>query len=119
MKRLAIGLGLLLLCARPALAQDSLVVVHNGMLTGNDYLSYSVSAQRAYVAGIVDGMLLAPLFGAKERSTAWFVDCVQGMTDVEIRAIIGNYLQAHPVLWKNQMHALVYSALFAACRPQK
>jgi hypothetical protein len=43
---------------------------------------------RAYAMGIVDGMLLAPLFNAPKQDLSWFANCVEGMKDTQVVGIL-------------------------------
>ena len=40
-------------------------IIHNGYFKGNDYVNWEKRDRAIYVAGLVDGMLLSPFFGAQ------------------------------------------------------
>lgn len=71
--------------------------------------------QRSYVAGALDGMFLAPLFGAPKAKLEWIENCTVGMTDAQIAAMVSKYLTDHPETWHQQAHIAVYAALKAPC----
>ena len=46
------------------------VVIHNGFITGEQYLRLADSARHNYVMGLIDGIFLAPMLGGSERRTS-------------------------------------------------
>jgi len=86
----------LLLVTFAAHAQIRTVTIHNGFATGEEYLKMNETEQRAYAMGSVNGMLLAPLFGAPKWELRWFERCLEGMTDSQVAAILAEYLRDHP-----------------------
>jgi len=120
MKRTFLATVVLLFAVTPpALGQDDPVAIKSGFVDGNGYRAFSGFEKRAYAMGLIDGYFLAPLFGAPKRRLEWLERCVVGMTDVQLVAIIDKFLQDHPERWHDGMHALVYSAMFEACRPYR
>ena len=91
------------------------VVIHNGFITGQQFRDLPDVARKFYAAGIVDGVFLAPLFGASKPRLEWLEGCVVGMTDVQIAAIISKYLDDNPARWHQSVHAAAYSALRQSC----
>jgi hypothetical protein len=91
------------------------VLIQNGFGTGEEYLKMSPLEQRAYAMGIVNGMLLAPLFGAPKDRMFRFESCVTGMTDSQVAAILTKYLRDNPGRWHETPHAPMYTALMKAC----
>ncbi len=77
----------------------------------------SEQRRRAYAIGITDGIMLAPLFGAPsdgQKLTA-FNNCVTGMSDIQIAAIVAKFLQEHPERWNESLHAAVFAAMTQSC----
>jgi hypothetical protein len=105
------------------------VSVHNGFIAGQEFRELSERDRCRYAAGLVDGMFLAPLFGAPKRTTfkpkqmpptsraEWLEACVEGMTDTQVAAIISKYLADHPARWHESVGPLAYSALIDSCPP--
>jgi hypothetical protein len=95
------------------------VSVHNGFLRGEEYLHLDAGTQRGYEMGIVDGMLLAPLFGAPATWDGTKIEplanCITGMTDTQVAAIISKFLRDHPERWNQNLHVVVFSAFKQAC----
>lgn len=87
------------------------VLIHNGFGTGQDYIKMSSSEKRAYAMGSVNGILLAPLFGAPKEKMQWFELYVENMTDVQVAAILSKYLEHNPGRWHDGLHVLIYSAI--------
>jgi len=111
-------IGLVLLVLAPIVHSEEGVLIHNGFLTGKDYLEMSSSQQKAYAAGVTNGMLLAPLFGAPKERLTWFESCVTGMTDIQVGAILKKYLENNPGRWHESSHITMYSAMLNACSKQ-
>lgn len=105
----------LFLTTSAAHAQTRTVTVHDGFITGETYLKWDKSYQDAYVMGIVDGMFLAPLFGAPERNVTWLEHCLVGMSDTQVAAILAKYLRDHPERWHESVHVPMYSAMKDIC----
>jgi hypothetical protein len=95
--------------------QSRPVFVHDGFITGQEFRKMSEDLRRSYAMGIIDGMLLAPLFGARTAKTEWIDSCVVGMSDEQVTAIIMKYLERNPARWHERLHTTVYSAMIEAC----
>lgn len=104
---------------RPVLArqadQANGIVIHNGFLTGQDFRDLPDLRKRSYAAGLIDGLFLGPLFDAPKSSLGWLENCVEGMTDGQVSAIISKYLDDNPGRWHQPVHGAAYSALLAVC----
>ncbi len=92
-------------------AAEQGVLIHNGFGTGQDYIKMSPSQKRVYAMGAVNGILLAPLFGAPKEKVQWFESYVENMTDVQVAAILAKYLEDNPGRWHDGLHILMYSAI--------
>jgi len=99
------------LVAATLFAAEEPVWIHNGFGTGGDYVKMSESQKRAYAMGAINGMIIAPLFGAPTYEMQWFESYVENMTDVQVAAILSKYLQDNPGRWHDGLHVLMYSAL--------
>lgn len=97
-----------------AAAKDS-VYVKSGFLTGNTFRSLGSVEKLGYAKGFIDGVLVAPLFGAPKVELLRTEQCVVGMTDEQVVAILNKFLADNPGRWQEQMNALSYSALKSAC----
>jgi hypothetical protein len=112
-------LALFTLFAFSGFSQEG-IHVHNGFLKAEEYVHMNDGRQRDYAMGIVDGMLLAPLFGAP---TAWrdgqkigaFGNCITGMTDTQVAAIISKFVRDHPERWNDPLNAVAFTAMTQAC----
>lgn len=95
--------------------ENEVVIIHTGFITGQKFRDLSELQKRSYAAGMLDGMLLAPLFGAAKERTGWFEACVTGMSDEQLAAILSKYLSDNPTRWHESVHLLFYSALHSTC----
>ena len=91
------------------------VTIKNGFGSGEDYLKMGPSEQRAYAMGVVNGMLLAPLFGAPKNKMLQIENCVVRMTDSQVAAILAKYLRDNPGRWHETPHVPMYAALVESC----
>jgi len=94
-------------------AQD--VYIHNGFIRGNDYRSWNATEKNRYAVGVIEGMLLAPLFGAPKEQLSWLEECAAGMNSRQIIAILDRFLDDNPARWHEYMHTLAYTAMNDAC----
>lgn len=91
------------------------VVIHNGFVTGEQYLNMSELRQSAYAMGVIDGLFLGPLFEASKTKLSRFERCLEKMTDTQVAAILTRYLQDRPVSWHESAHVAFYNALNDNC----
>jgi uncharacterized membrane protein YphA (DoxX/SURF4 family) len=109
------AIALLSLLAAAAFAASGTGTVHNGFVTGSQFMSSLPVEKRAYAAGVIDGMLLAPLLGAPKSELSWFEGCVEGMTNEQIAAVLEKQLRDNPASWHLSAHGSMFAALYAAC----
>jgi hypothetical protein len=117
MKKLSILL--VVTAAIMAFAVDENVEIHNGFGTGQAYIKMDESEKRTYAMGAINGMLLAPLFGAPKDRTKWFESYIENMTDEQVAAILTKFLRDNPGRWHEGLHALMYSAIRDAYRKSR
>jgi len=115
--RLLVLLLLLGVIGSSQYVHEQYVHVHNGFLIGQEYLDYDARTQQGYAMGVVDGMWLAPMFGAPDGGTKLksLGACMEGMYNVQIKAIIDKFLKDHPERWNDQMHLVAFTAMTEAC----
>lgn len=103
--------------AGPARAEETKGVrIHGGFVTGNQYRDMTGIQKRAYVAGLLDGMLLAPAFGGDELRMAWFLACTDRIGVIKLRAAINTYVRENPDSHDKKSAAHMYRAVRGACR---
>jgi len=98
-----------------SVSAESAVSIKTGLGTGEAYLNMSSREQRAYAIGVVNGMLLAPLFGAPKEKMLRIESCLVGMTDTQVAAILTKYLRENPGRWHETPHVPMYAALIETC----
>jgi hypothetical protein len=86
-----------------------------GFGTGQDYVEMSASDKRVYAMGALNGMLVAPLLGARRQDVAWLEDCVPRMTDEQVAAILTKYIRERPGEWHLPLNILTFQAMSATC----
>lgn len=102
----------------PAASQDysgPSVYVKNGFHTGTTYLQLSHEQRAGYAAGLLDGIFVSSVLGAKGDVLDRLQNCAVGMSDIQLVAVFDKYLRDNPGRWHQSMHVLGYSALLAAC----
>ena len=92
------------------------VLIKTGFITANDYLSYAPQRKRAYAVGFIDGMLVAPFFSAPKSELSWVENCIVGMTDYQVAAILDKYLRDNPARWHESMNILAWNAIKDGCK---
>ncbi|HJT26959.1 MAG TPA: hypothetical protein VJ784_06055 [Pyrinomonadaceae bacterium] len=91
------------------------IKISPGFFTAKDYLDMSDTEKRAYVTGQMNGMLVAPFFGAPEENLAWIKTCSGKMSDEQLAAILSRYIrdQSNP---QANLNVVTFNALREACR---
>src|SRR6478736_6638527 len=117
MKRLIFVL-LILMCIDSYASQQQ-VTISRGFFTGKDYFEMSDTEKRAYATGAVNGMLVAPFFGAPEERLAWFKTCTAKLSDEETAAILTRYLSSNPDQLGMSLNVVTFNALKDACDKRK
>ena len=90
---------------------EKTVVIHNGLGTGKDYLKMSAPQKDAYVRGAVNGMLIAPFFGAPVEKMNWFEKYVEAMDVGQTVDLLTKYLQNNPASLDEGLNTLMYLAI--------
>ncbi len=114
MKRLLVLLALLLFVN--VYANQQTVKISPGFFSGKDYLDMSDTEKRAYVTGQVNGMLVAPFFGAPEENLSWLKSCGSKMSDEDLAAIISRFIRDQPGQTQTNLNVVTFNALREACR---
>jgi hypothetical protein len=83
--------------------------------SGTSYRELDSTTRGWYVRGLVDGFLGAAQFGGDENLVVAFSKCLDGMTSIEIEALVDKYLAEHPALLRKGMHALAANAITESC----
>jgi hypothetical protein len=92
------------------------VNVQNGFITGTVFREWPEVQQDRYVMGLLDGMFLAPLFGAPEPNMSRLRQCVVGMGDRQLSEMLRLHLAQHPEIWHQSAHGTMFAALAEKCR---
>lgn len=91
------------------------VEIRNGFYTGSTFRDSQTTSKRAYAAGLMDGMLLAPLFGAPKASMYRLENCIANMTDEQLAAILSKELEEHSESWQGGAHVAMYRGMISRC----
>ncbi len=111
MKSNFIAFLLIFLAASTLLSAGNIIPIHNGFYTGQDYIEMSESQKRAYAVGAINGMLIAPIFGAPKNEMRWLESYIENMTDKQVAAILSKFLQDNPGRWHDGLQILTYVAV--------
>lgn len=114
MKRLLPFLALIAVAS--VYASQQTVKISPGFFTGKDYLDMSDTEQRAYITGEINGMLVAPFFGAPEENLNWLKTCSAKMSDEQLAAILTKFLRDQPDQMQTNLNVVTFNALRAACQ---
>ena len=97
-------------------ANQQTVKISPGFFSGKDYLDMSDTEKRAYVTGEINGMLVAPFFGAPEQNLAWLKTCSSKMSDEDLAAILSRYIRDQPGQMQINLNVVTFNALREACK---
>jgi hypothetical protein len=89
--------------------------VQNGFLNGSSYLENPEGARMDYVMGLMDGLFISPLFGASEDAMQRVKDCLYGMNDMQVQAMLDKHISGHPERWHDPAGVLFYRVLLQTC----
>jgi len=96
--------------------QQTTVKISPGFFTGKDYLDMSDTERRAYVTGEINGMLVAPFFGAPEENLNWLKTCSGKMSDEQLATILTRFIRDQPNQMQSNLNVVTFTALRDACR---
>ena len=113
MKRL---LPLIALVAVSVYANQQTVKISPGFFSGKDYLDMSDTEKRAYVTGEINGMLVAPFFGAPEENLNWLKTCSSKISDEELAATLARFIRDQPGQMQTNLNVVTFNALREACK---
>jgi len=91
------------------------VKISPGFFAAKDYLEMSDTEKRAYVTGQINGMLVAPFFGASEENLNWLKTCSSKMSDEQLASILTRYV-AEQTNQQQNLNVVTFNALREACR---
>ena len=97
-------------------ANQQTVKISPGFFSGKDYLEMSDTEKRAYVTGEINGMLVAPFFGAPEENLAWLKTCSTKMSDEDLAAILSRFIRDQPGQMQTNLNVVTFNALREACK---
>lgn len=97
-------------------ANQKKVTISGGFFTGKDYLEMSDTEKRAYATGGINGMLVAPFFGAPEENLNWLKTCTGKMSDEQLAAILTRYIREQPNHLDSNLNVVTFNAIRDACR---
>ena len=91
------------------------VSISRGFFTGRDYFEMSENEKRAYATGAINGMLVAPFFGAPDERMTWLKTCTGKLSDEQVASIISVYINADPARLDQSLNVLTFSSFKFAC----
>jgi len=108
----------LLMCINSYASQER-VTISRGFFTGKDYFEMSDTEKRAYATGAINGMLVAPFFGAPEERLTWLKTCTGKMSDEQTASILSNYINNDSSQLNMSLNVVTFYALKDACDKMK
>jgi hypothetical protein len=99
-------------------AHQQKVTISAGFFTGKDYLEMTDTERRAYATGGINGMLVAPFFGAPEENVSWLKTCSAKMPDEQIAGILTRYIREQPNQMDTNLNVITFNAMRDACKKQ-
>lgn len=96
-------------------ADQQRVSISRGFFTGGEYLDMSDTEKRAYATGAINGMLVAPFFGAPQERVDWLKNCSAPLSDEQTAAILTRYISDQPGRLNLSLNVLTFEAMRTAC----
>ena len=118
MKRILLPLAILLSLAG-VYANQQRVNIGPGYFTGKDYLEMSDTERRAYATGAINGMLVAPFFGAPDDNLGWLKSCTAKLADDDVAAILTRYIRENEGQLNYNLNVVTFNAIRNACPKTK
>ena len=100
-------------------AHQQTVHIGPGFFTGKDYLEMTDNERRAYATGAINGMLVAPFFGAPEDNLNWLKTCTGKLSDEDIAAMLTRYIRENESQSSFNLNVLTFNAMRSACPKTK
>jgi len=100
-------------------ARQQRVSIGAGFFSGKDYLEMTDNERRAYATGAINGMLVAPFFGAPEDNLNWLKSCTVKMSDEDIAGILTRYIRENENQSNYNLNVVTFNALRNACPKTK
>ncbi|HEX3248372.1 MAG TPA: hypothetical protein VHS05_03015 [Pyrinomonadaceae bacterium] len=97
-------------------ANQQRVKISPGFFTGKDYLDMSDTEKRAYATGEINGMLVAPFFGAPEENLNWLKTCTGKLSDEQLATILTRFIRDQPDQMQVNLNVVTFNAMRDACR---
>ena len=117
MKRVVLIVTLLIFMNSYASQQP--VSISRGFFTGKDFFEMSDTEKRAYATGAINGMLVAPLFGAPEERVGWLKSCSANLSDEQLSSILTRYINDDPRQSTMSLNLVTFNAMKDACEKLK
>ena len=92
------------------------VSISGGFFTGKDYLEMSDTERRAYATGAINGMLVAPFFGAPPENLNWLKTCTGKMSDEQLAAVLTSYIHDQPNNLQANLNVVTFNAIQQTCK---
>jgi len=100
-------------------ASQQTVHIGPGFFTGKEYLEMTDNERRAYATGAINGMLVAPFFGAPEDNVNWLKACTAKLSDEDIAAMLTRYIRDNESQSNFNLNVLTFNAFRSACPKTK
>ncbi len=97
-------------------ANQQKVKISPGFFTARDYLDMSDTERRAYITGEINGMLVAPFFGAPDENLNWLKTCSVKMSDEQLAATLTKFIRDQQEQMQTNLNVVTFNALREACR---
>ena len=100
-------------------ANQQKVAISGGFFAGRDYLQMSDTERRAYATGAINGMLVAPFFGAPPENLNWLKTCTGKMSDEQLAEVLTTYIRDQPNNMGLNLNVVTFNAVQQTCRNVK
>ena len=91
-------------------------VAVRGYMTGEECYRLPDGVLRHHMSGFVNGLFIAPFFGAPRECVQPLEQCFVGKTDTQLEAVMRKWLGEHPERWHEACNFLAYAAISEMCQ---
>ena len=96
---------------------EPIVLISQGWVTGQYFLSLNEGQKSGMAAGIISGLFMSPLMGGSERGDEIVAlhECTHGMSIGQLSGVLEKYVRDHPERWNYPIAVLAVQSMRSVC----
>lgn len=105
----------LVMLLTPVVGVTQNTYVPNGHVTGARYMKLTADEQRAFVIGVIGGLLAAGPMGGDQSKVLRLESCLLQMEATQLVAMVNKWVSENPSRWHNGLNAGIWLTMRQAC----